>query len=429
MQIADRIIGKVERDREQIVNFLRRMVRIPSVTGSEGAMAQFVAEALAGMGLHVDSWELNAEELSARYPDYFVGYGHPYKGRPNVVGILRGNGRGRSLLLNGHVDVVSPEPVGSWRHDPWAGDVEDGKLFGRGACDMKGGVAAMIMAVRILREEGIELEGDVFIESVIEEEGPGNGTLACQARGYRADAGIVAEPTNLEIHAAITGGIYAMIVIEGKAAHSTMPFEGVNAIEKSMTVIKAIQEFRDWRIENSSNPLYLRCAQVAGASPVLTLERIDSKNFAEVPSKIMLGTRATVMPGETPQAVSQQMEEWIRRAAAEDPWLRENSPQVNWIPLGARNYPAEVSVDHPLVYTLREAVHRVRTEEPIVAGFPSTADWQHLNNIEPRTPTVGFGPGKLEQAHTVDEFVSLDDVIDCTKALALTIVQWCGVAR
>ena len=428
MELAEKIVDRVERDKDQIVDFLRQMVRIPSVTGNEGALAQFVAESLSSMGLQVDSWELNAKELEARYPGYFVNWGHPYQARPNVVGIWRGRRGGRSLLLNGHLDVVSPEPVSAWRHDPWAGEIEDGKLFGRGTCDMKGGNAAMIMALRVLREEGVELKGDVIIESVIEEEGPGNGTLACQARGYRADAGIVAEPTDLEIHVAATGFVGAMIVIEGKPAHVAMAFDGVNAIEKSMTIVKAIQEFRDWRLKSSSHPLYQRYREVAGSSPVLSMERIDSKNMSEVPSKVMLLTASIVMPGETPQAVSQQMEEWIRRAAAEDPWLKDNPPQISCILVGARSHSVEICVDHPLISTLSDALRRVRPEEPIIAGFPAPADWQHLNIIEPRTPTVGFGPGKVKQAHTVDEFVLLDDVIDCTKVLALTIVQWCGVS-
>jgi acetylornithine deacetylase len=162
-----RVLRRIQEDADDIASFTRELVRAPSVFGAEQKAQEIVARKLGELGLVVDVWEPDVGELS-KHPGFTkvpAGYGN----RPDVVGILKGSGGGRSLILNGHIDVVSPEPVQAWTHDPWAGVIENGHLYGRGACDMKGGLAAMIYAVKAIHELEV-LKGDIFVESVIEEE-------------------------------------------------------------------------------------------------------------------------------------------------------------------------------------------------------------------------------------------------------------------
>lgn len=429
VELKDRILQRIDMRRDEIIGFLQSLVRIPSVTGNEKAYQEFMAGTLTGMGFNVDMWDADEEELKQKYPGYFLSrmFAPPLKDRPNVVGTLKGSGGGKSLLFNGHADVVSPEPVANWKHDPWGAVIEDGRLYGRGACDMKGGIASHIMAVKILLDEGVRLKGDLIIESPIEEEGPGTGTLACQARGYRADAGIVTEPTSNALMPAIVGGVYPMIFVEGKASHATMSWEGVDAIEKAMTIVKAIKDYGAWRTETSRHPMYKRYPQVAGSSPITMFDRADNKQIGTVPSLVFLGTRGTVMPGEDPNEIIRLMEGWIKKAADKDPWLREHPPKFNWYKHGPRSVPAELPSTHPIVQALLTGYKKASGSQPEISGFISPADWQSLNTAEPVTPSVGFGPGDVRQAHTIDEYVPIDQVIECTRALAMTIIDWCGV--
>lgn len=429
VEMKERILQRIDGRRDEIIGFLQSLVRIPSVTGNEKAFQVFIAGTLAGMGFNVDIWDADEEELKQKYPGYFLSrmFSPPLKDRPNVVGTLKGTGGGKSLLFNGHADVVSPEPVLNWKHDPWGAVIEDGRLYGRGACDMKGGIASHIMAVKILLDEGIRLKGDLIIESPIEEEGPGTGTLACQARGYRADAGIVTEPTSNELVTAFVGGVYPMIFVEGRASHATMSWEGVDAIEKAMTIVKAIKDYGAWRCEVSRHPMFRRYPQVAGSSPITMFERADNKQIGTVPSLVFLGTRGTVMPGEDPDEIIRLMEGWIKKAADKDPWLREHPPKFNWYKHGPRSVPAELPATHPIAQALLGGYRKAAGSQPEITGFISPADWQSLNTAEPVTPSIGFGPGDVRQAHTVDEYVPIDQVIECTRVLAMTIIDWCGM--
>ena len=143
-----------------------------------------------------------------------------------MVGILEGEGKGRSLILNGHVDTVPPGDTTLWKHNPFGGEIEGDRIFGRGSVDMKGGISAMIMAVKFIKEAKIRLKGDIILQCVVDEEGGGNGTLACVDRGYKADAAIVTEPTNLKIMIAHRGAMHLRVKVKGKSTHACFRWEG-----------------------------------------------------------------------------------------------------------------------------------------------------------------------------------------------------------
>ena len=185
--MKDPVIQWIDREKNQIVEFLRDLIKFPSVTGDEGEIQKFIHSKLKKMGLTVDVWEPDLTILK-NHPA-FVAVSKGYEGRPNVVGVLRGAGGGKSLLLNGHVDVIPAGAPEAWTHNPWSGDVAEGRIYGRGASDMKSGLAAMTMAVESILQSGIRLKGDLILEYTVDEELSGNGTLACVIKGYRADGG------------------------------------------------------------------------------------------------------------------------------------------------------------------------------------------------------------------------------------------------
>lgn len=400
-----------------IIEFLQELLRIPSVTGEEGPIQEFIAQELKKMQLEVDVFEPSLEEL--RTHPGFVEVTRDYQGRPNVVGILKGAGGGKSLLLNGHVDVIPAGDPESWEHGPWSGDVEEGRIYGRGASDMKSGLAAMTMAVRAIQESGIKLKGDVILEYVMDEELSGNGTLACVMRGYRADGGICCETSSMRVQPASIGRIWFEIKVKGKAAGIQRRFEGVNAIDKGYLVTQAVAEFERVRLEKISHPLY---PDIRSAIPCMVgVFESGSYHSAFPDSCLLKGSLATV-PGEDSDAVKAEFVKFIQERVSADPWLRENPPEVIFTLYFAE--PSEIPVDSPIVQTLTKNFTEIMGTEPIISGREGAADIRFLN-VYGNTPTVIFGPGMTEQMHANNEWVKVEDLIQSTRILAHTILEWC----
>ena len=208
--VEERVTEWIDQQRGAILDFLRQLVAIPSVTGSELEVQTFISRKLEGMGLHVDRWEPDIEELS-KHPAYLPPE-KDYRNRPNVVGVYKGRGGGRSLLFNGHVDVIPSGPEDTWIHPPFGAKVEGTRVYGRGASDMKSGLAAMTMALDAVLHLGVRLKGDVILEYTMDEEATGNGTLACVTRGYKADAGICCETSSLHVQPACIGRIWFEVI-------------------------------------------------------------------------------------------------------------------------------------------------------------------------------------------------------------------------
>ncbi|HLW60188.1 MAG TPA: ArgE/DapE family deacylase [bacterium] len=413
------IIAAVEERRDEVVAFLQRLVQYDSVTGNEAAIQNFVAEHLRGLALTVDQFDTDPEALR-QYPG-FLEPEKSFAGRPNVVGVWPGAGGGRSLLLNGHVDTVPLEPVAEWVHGPLSGSVVDGQVWGRGASDMKGGVAAMTMAVAILKEMGVRLGGDVTLEYVVDEERTGLGTLACVHRGYRADAGICCETSDLEVMPACIGRMWFTVHVRGKPTGISTRWEGVSAIDKAMKVVEAVESLEAMRIQDLHHPLYpdnrgaLPCAVTmfqAGTFPSIT------------PEDATLRGSLGLMPYEDPVQVEAQLKEQILRVCAADPWLRHNPVEVTttggYVAAGA-----EIPVEHPIVQTVNRSFQRVAGHAPVLGARMGASDTRFLITLG-HTPTVIFGPGPTSQMHAMNESVPVENVIIATKVLALAVHDWCG---
>ncbi len=263
---VNKITRLIDNRKNSIIEFLQALIRIPSVVGKEKDCTLFCAKKLEKMGFQIDLWEPDIKDLK-NHPAYNSLSETNYENRPNLVGVLKGTGEGRSILLNGHIDVVPPGPLDLWKHDPWSGTIQDDKIFGRGTIGMKGGVTAMIKAVEFLQMMGIKLKGDVIIECVADEEGGGNGTLASIIRGYRADAGVITEPWGIKnLAIGHRGSLGFRITVEGQVAPVDKKAHGVSAIEKMQIILEALQELKVVRQETVTHPLY---AEYENSVPII----------------------------------------------------------------------------------------------------------------------------------------------------------------
>ncbi|WP_019119891.1 peptidase [Brevibacillus massiliensis] len=419
MSWQEKIKERIKKEQAEATALLQEWVREASVQGAERSIQEKIASYLADMGLEVDLWIMEGEELT-RHP-YFVSPRSTFEESPNVVGVWRGSGGGRSMILNGHVDVVPAGDRTQWDHDPFSGEIIDGKLYGRGATDMKGGSLAALLAIKVLQGLGVRLKGDVIFQSVVEEESGGAGTLAAILRGYKADAAIVPEPSNMKIFPKQQGSMWFRLTVKGRAAHGGTRYEGVSAIEKSLQVVQAVGRLEKERNGRITDPLYEKLP-----IPVpINIGVIEGGKWPSmVADLVKLEGRMGVAPGEEMEQAKQEMEQALKRLAEEDPWFAENPVGLEWF--GARWVPGAVEEDHPLVTLLKQTYAAVMGEPPVIEASPWGTDGGLLTKLAD-TPAIVIGPGVTKVAHYPNEYIPLENVFQCAEIFALTLLEWCGI--
>lgn len=410
----DRLWSEIERREDELIATVADLVRYPSVLGEEAGVQGYVADHLRTSGLQVDVWDLDdgIKELSNAGDS-----GVPFAGRPNVTAELRGAGGGRSLIINGHVDVVSPEPVEAWSVDPWGGTLDGFRLYGRGAHDMKSGDALNIMLPRLLRDAGIELQGDLYIHSVIEEECTGNGALAASFR-HRADAAVITEPTGGYFSRAHVGVMWFRIGITGKSWHAMEAWRGVNAITKAIPIMQALQAL-DAKLnlvvhpafEGLEHPINLNIGVIQGGDWPST-----------VPGYCELHCRLSCYPGQTVAETRAAVEAAIAGAIADDPWFAEHPVSLVWD--GFQSAGSEVSMQEPSVELLgawHEAVTGAAMEPRSSTGINDTRYYNFQGIPAGCYGTVGVN------AHAADEWLDVRSLVPTAKVLGAFMLNWCGV--
>lgn len=412
-------VGVVEAvDEDGLLEALRELVAVESWDGNETPAQHLMARWMAEAGLVVDRWEIDQGELEG-HPGYFT---EIPRDRPvGVVGTLAGSGNGPALILNGHVDVVPPGDPDLWTHPPFEATVRDGRVYGRGALDMKGPLLSALFALKAIRSEGIGIRGQVFLESVVGEEDGGMGTLATLLRGYRADAAVVMEPTGLAVAPALGGALSFRVHVPGRAAHGCVRYEGISAIENFVPLYRAVQGLEAERTRRlGSNPLF-------SAYPVpfpISVGTIQGGDWASsVPDHLTFEGRFGVAPGEDLARARQELETAILDAAGQEDWLRENPPRVEW--WGQQFEPASIPMDHSLVKTVSAAAQAVMGTPESIRGMTYGADMGLLVN-HGQIPTVLFGPGDIRRAHQPDEYVEIRELVSAARTLAVTALRFCG---
>jgi acetylornithine deacetylase/succinyl-diaminopimelate desuccinylase family protein len=434
--LAERVLGAVESGRAELLRAISHAVQIPSVNprypgqvyeevvGGEGRVASFVAEIYSDLGAEVDVFALET-------------------GRENTVGVIRGSGGGRSLIYNGHIDVVPPGKTENWDHDPFSGRIDGDRIWGRGSADMKAGVLAQAFAARALKRGGIGLRGDLILEAVVGEECMNHeiGVSATIERGYSADAAVVSEPTAgaapLAVMPASPGQLWFSISVEGKGTHAanrgqtlhpagTGDAPGVSAIDKGFLIFEGLRRLEQHWAFAKRHPLYrpghftIMPGIVAGGTtgvqfPLFVPEFMQTEYLVWYP------------PNDDPDAVMHEIEGHVRNLAATDSWLREHPPRIDWRLHWPANAPAADAITAAMCAAHVQAAQGTRFAGAAeVSGFPAVDDATWLTRAG--IPAISYGPGDLAVAHADNEFVRIDEVMCATRAFALLAMQWCGVS-
>jgi acetylornithine deacetylase len=418
-KLKSQIHNWLQEHKEEGVNLLKRLVQADSTQGNEAEAQYIVVKALQEMGLDLDVWELDGEAIS-KHP-YFASSRNEFEGSPNVVGMCKGTGGGKSIILNGHIDVVPEGDREQWDHDPYSGKIIDGKMYGRGVTDMKGGNVSMLLAINAIRSLGINLKGDVIFQSVIEEESGGSGTLAAVLKGYRADAAIIPEPTNMKMFPKQQGSMWFRVHIKGRSAHGGTRYEGVSAIEKSLAVVEHIRNLETKRNEKISDPLY---EKIPIPIPI-NVGKIEGGDWpSSVADLVKIEGRMGVSPDESIEDAKAEMESWMQKLKDVDPWFEEHPPKFEWF--GARWLPGSIDTEHALMNALVTSYREVLTDDPVIEASPWGTDGGLLTEVG-ETPSLVFGPGVTQMAHFPNEYIELSKVVEVAEIMALTLIDWCGI--
>ena len=434
--------------RARSIAALQELVRIPSLTGEEGSGQVYIAAQLRALGAEVAVEEPDLPEMFRRFPkvaQYPTHWQHDlilpyaalptyealrgsglepvlnYAGRPNVVGVVRGTGGGRSLILNTHIDTVTIEPASQWKRAPFGAEIVDGAMYGRGTSDMKGGLMAALMALTYLAEAGHHPRGDIIFQCVVNEEHAGNGTLDLVCRGYRADGAIVLEPTSNTIMVSHPGGLYWQVTIPGVprspgARWNKNRQEGVSAIEKVPAIIEALlvlERCYNGAAANGGAPFSLVMGKIAGGhyETVTAGEAIIKGGAYFAPS---VGDVVDIMDG-------------FRRAVAEanasDQFLRENPARLEFL---HHDDSTLQTTDIPLARSMGDVLARRGGDGTAYHGA-FCCDMRHLVN-QGGIPAIIFGPGTIAQAHKPDEYILLSDYLESINHLIDFIWTWCNLA-
>jgi acetylornithine deacetylase/succinyl-diaminopimelate desuccinylase family protein len=386
----------------------------------------YVGDYLSRLGFEIEGWE--------------VGPSATFDAHPLVVARLPGSGDGRSLAFNGHLDVVPVGDRSAWSEDPFGGAVVDGRLYGRGATDMKGGLAAAMWAMKVVLEQGFRPRGDVSFHVVTDEEVVGNGTREIVERAPAADVTLSLEPTELTLCAAEGGLVHFRIEVEGVEAHASTRYlsvhaggnggGGVNAVEKTIKIIVALQELERQWANAKSHPILppgfdtLLPGIIVGGPGGGSDGRLNLfSNAGTTPNYCSVEYNMWFYPDESLQDVRAEVEDVVSAVCRTDPWLSEHPPHFTW-KLGHIYFPPlDLPLDHPAVATLADCLGSVGLD-PAPQGFGAATDLAWYG--ERRLPGIICGPGRLAQCHVADEYVDVAQLALAAQVYALMVSEWCG---
>lgn len=422
----DELAIAIRERRSWAIDTLADLVREPTVLGSEESGQHRIAKIYESIGFEprIEPVELKKIE---KHPG-FSPVDWTLDGKPNLVAVHDpGEAERHSLVFNGHIDVVSPEPVSLWSSPPFEPRVidEDGEqwMVGRGTGDMKGGTVSFLWALAALRDLGYEPASRVVCQSPVEEEATGNGTLALLANGHDGDACIIPEPFNETILRRQVGVIWFKVRIVGMTQHVLDAGSGVNAIEKSWLVIRAMRDLEDELNRPENVPESFRGI----AHPInLNVGIIEGGDWAStVAGECVTHFRIGLFPEQSCEAIRAMVEERVRTVADSDPWLRQSPPVVEYGGFQAEG--CDCDIDGEFGTMLREVHTEWRGEAPEELRATCTSDVRHFD-LYYDTPVTCYGP-VAKNIHGIDERVSIDSMQRVAEVLADFTGRWCGLRR
>jgi acetylornithine deacetylase len=397
---------------------LVELIAIPSITGSaaESEAQHLLAAHFQRLGLDNDLWAINLPEATS-HPD-FPGMEAPRTEAWGLVGRTGGDD-GPTLVLNGHIDVVPPGDEALWDSAPFRPRVDGDVVHGRGACDMKAGVIAGLVAAKALHDSRIRLAGTLALHSVVGEEDGGLGAWSTLRRGHRGDAAVILEPTGGTVHTANAGALTFRIEVPGRAAHGATRDLGVSAFESFWPIHLALRELETERNVDPDLRLHEHTLPYG-----LSIGTISAGNWASsVPDRLVAEGRYGVVIGETSAAARKLFEERVAEACRSDPWLVDHPATVSWP--GGKFGSGTLPPGHPLLSWVQGAAADIGGSSPpeLASAYGSDLRLYAAQEI----PTVHFGPGHGRLAHTVREQVEMSALLYTARAVALLVLRTCGV--
>lgn len=419
-KIEGKITDSIDNFADDILDFTSRLVAEPSILGDEASALEVMEAELSKLSFDPVQVPIDPVKL-AQHPG-FAPVPWSYEGRYNVAARREASAEGgRSVIFNGHLDVVSPEPVKLWDRDPYEPVEQDGWLYGRGAGDMKSGVAAMTYAVHALEKAGFGFKAPVTIEAVIEEECGGNGALACVAAGHDAEAVLIPEPIGLAILTAQLGVMWFKVSLTGVPRHVYEAQAWVNAIEKCIPLIAALRNL-EAEMNQETHPVYQDIAHPIN----LNIGVIQGGDWpSTVPAAAEFHCRLSFFPRATFDQTRQRIIDTIDRATQQDPWLAENQPKVDFYGFRSQGHVAERN--QPAFNTLNDCHREMFERDAENSISTATTDVRAYHHYATAQATC-YGP-EAENIHAANERVKIDSVIDTAKVYALFLARWCGLVE
>ena len=414
------IIGAARSLKAEAVAWLSELVAEPSLLGQERAAQDRVRQKFSSLGLSVHEFLINEERLKSHEawsPSILS-----YEGRPNVVGVHEPKGpvRGKSLILNGHIDVVPVGAASLWTRPPFEPHIEGDRLYGRGSADMKAGIVAYTMAFKALQNLGYEPAAKVILQSVVEEECTGNGALACLVEGYTADGALITEPV-AGVMTGQMGVIWLAIETKGVPVHAAYAHTGVAAIEFAQYLVAKLRELeKHWNEPAQKHPHFCHFEHPVN----FNLGKIAGGEWASsVPTECRVDLRLGFYPGIKPAQVRREVEALLAEAHRSHPHAK--SLQYKVVYSGFQAEGLVVDMEQPLITELI-GVHELVAGKPVQRNaFTGTTDVKFFH-LYGGIPATCYGPAGAD-IHGIDEWVSIDSMIECSAVLAVLIARWCGL--
>ncbi len=408
---------------DEQLKFLSDFVGIPSLRFEEAPAQDFIAEALNKRGYEVDDWQIKIEELEP-----LSGFGEihgDFSRARSVVGTHRPKTtHGRSLILQGHLDVVPTGPLEMWTHPPFKPVIEGGWMYGRGAGDMKAGTVAGLFALDAIKNAGFEPAARLHFQSVIEEESTGLGALSTLQRGYRADLALIPEPSGHAIYRAQVGVLWFRVSVQGKPVHVASANQGSNAIRAAYDIIQALETLEEnWNTNATTDPVYSDVKHPLN----FNVGKIDGGDWASsVPAWCNIDCRIGILPSQNLNRAKEAIKSCIAAASRDHPFLSNNPPTVIWNGFQAEGYvlgeegnPAVATMNksHATVFGSKSGVPEQKT-----TALTDTRFYGLYYDI----PGFCYGP-LAQNIHGFDERVSIESFRKTTEVFALFIAEWCGL--
>jgi acetylornithine deacetylase len=422
--LKTRLCDAVDQAFDRQIAFLSALTAHPSTRGNEQSAQAFMAVELAARGYEIDRWQIDIAEI--QHLPGFSPVLTPYEDAVNVVGIHRPKTQqGRSLILNGHIDVVPAGPLDMWDSPPFEPRVADGWLYGRGGGDMKAGLASNLFALDALATCGLAPAGDVYFQSVVEEECTGNGALACLARGYTADAALIPEPFSEHLVTAQLGVIWFQVHLKGLPTHVAYAGSGSNAIEAAFPLIHALHQMEHrWNASENRPDEYTHMDHALN----LNIGKIEGGDWtSSVPAWSVFDVRMAIFPGQSIEAAKAEIEQVIMDAARENAFLRNSLPEIVYHGFHAEGYALsrDSSANATSAIAALDKAHQSVSGEALQREAITATTDARFFGLYADTPALVYGP-RAEAIHGFNERVDLESMRRITKATALFIADWCG---